>query len=135
MLDYSNLNYYAILAVTMVGFMLGGIWYSPLMFSRQWLAALGKTPKDIPPAATPFVITFIASFVTAHTMALFINSLGITTVVGGALLGLRVGVAFVAANMASDFAFCRWPARLFWIQGGFRVVLVVIMGIILAVWR
>lgn len=135
MLAYAGLNYIAILVVTLLGFVLGGIWYSPILFSRQWLAALGKTEKDIPPSAVPFIITLVASFLTAHTLALLINTLDITSLVDGVSLALRVGIAFVLANMASDFAFCRWPARLFWILGGYRLLLVVVMGIILTLWR
>lgn len=135
MLDYSGLNYIAILVVTLLGFVLGGLWYSPVLFGRGWLASLGKTEKDIAPSAVPFLITLVASFLTAHTLALFINTLGVSTLRGGISLSLYVGISFVLANMASDFAFCRWPARLFWIMGGFRLLLVVVMGVILVLWR
>jgi hypothetical protein len=135
MLDYSGLNYLAIIVVTLLGFVLGGLWYSPFLLGRSWLAALGKTEKDIPPSAIPFIITLAASFLTAHTLALFINTLAVTTIGGAVTLSLYVGISFVMANMASDFAFCRWPARLFWIMGLFRLILVLVMGIVLVLWR
>ena len=43
----SELNWLAILAATIAGFVIGGLWYGPL-FGNAWVAALGK--KDcIPP--------------------------------------------------------------------------------------
>jgi hypothetical protein len=59
----------------------------------------------------------------------------VQTPLDGAVLGLYIGVGFIAAAMASDYAFCRWPKELFFIQAGYRVVYSVIMGAILARWR
>jgi len=42
MLEFTGLNWLAILVATVAGFALGGIWYGPL-FGDTWLAALGKT--------------------------------------------------------------------------------------------
>jgi hypothetical protein len=133
--DFSGLNWLAILVATIAGFMLGGLWYGPL-FGKAWLRAIGKREEDLGSAAIPLTLSFFTAFVTALLMALLINAIGgIKTVVDGALLGLYVGVGFIAAAMASDYAFCRWPKRLFLIQAGYRVIYSIIMGAILAVWR
>lgn len=76
MLELTGLNWLAILVATLVGFALGGIWYGPI-FGDAWLAALGKTADQIQPSATPFVISFFTSLVTAVVLAMFISALNI----------------------------------------------------------
>jgi hypothetical protein len=132
--DFYGLNWLAILAATIAGFVLGGIWYGPL-FGKAWLRAIGKHEEDLGSAAIPLTLSFFTAFATALLMALLINALLVKTVLDGALLGLYIGIGFIAAAMASDYAFCRWPTQLFFIQAGYRVAYAIIMGAILAGWR
>ncbi len=134
MLELTGLNWLAILVATLVGFALGGIWYGPI-FGDAWLAALGKTADQIQPSATPFVISFFTSLVTAIVLAMFISALNISTLGGGVTIGLLVGIGFIATAMASDSAFGDTGLKLWLIQSGYRVLYSVLMGAILAVWR
>lgn len=134
MLEISGLNWLAILVATVAGFVIGGIWYGPV-FGDAWLSALGKTADEIQPSPTPFIISFITALITAIVLAVFINALDISTLGGGIVIGLLVGVGFIATAMASDSAFCGWGVNLWLIQSGYRVLYSVAMGAILAVWR
>ena len=134
MLDFAGLNWWAILAATVMAFAIGGLWYGPL-FLKAWMKALGKTEDELPPAAAPFIISFFAALITSIVLAALINTLGITTLTGGLTIGLLTGVGFIAASMASDIAFCRWGVPLFLIQSGYRVTYSIAMGGVLAVWQ
>ncbi len=134
MLEFTGLNWLAILVATVAGFALGGIWYGPL-FGDAWLAALGKTADQIQPSPTPFIISFFTALITAVVLALFINALDISTLGGGVVIGLLVGIGFIATAMASDSAFGDTGLNLWLIQSGYRVLYSVLMGAILAVWR
>ena len=134
MLEISGLNWLAILVATVAGFVIGGIWYGPL-FGNAWMSALGKSPDDIQPSPTPFVISFFTALITAIVLAVLINVLGISTLGGGVMIGLLIGVGFIATAMASDSAFCGWGVKLWLIQSGYRVLYSVVMGAILAAWR
>ncbi len=72
---------------------------------------------------------------TSIVLAGILNVMAAPDLVDGLVLGLLVGVGFIAAGMASDYAFCGWPRPLFFIQAGYRVTYSVVMGVILAVWR
>ena len=133
MLDFADLNWWAILVATAVAFVLGGIWYGPV-FGKAWLAALGKGAEDLEPSPTPFVISFFTALLTCIVLAALLKGLAIGTLGGGLALGALVGIGFIATAMASDSAFCRWGMRLFLIQSGYRVVYSIVMGGILAVW-
>ena len=128
------INWWAVLAATVLAFVLGGIWYGPV-FGKAWMAALGKTEEDIEPSPRPFVISFFTALVTAIVLAWLIKSLGIYAWPEGALLGLVTGIGFIATAMASDSAFCGWSLKLFLIQSGYRVLYSILMGALLAGWQ
>ncbi len=134
MLDFSGLNWLAILAATVAGFLIGGVWYGPL-FGKAWLRAIGKTEEELGGAAGPMILSFFTAAATSIVLAGILNIMVDPDLVDGIVLGLLVGVGFIAAGMASDYAFCGWPRPLFFIQAGYRVTYSVVMGIILAAWR
>lgn len=130
MIDLMALNWLAILIATVAAFVLGGLWYGPV-FGQAWMAALGKTEDDIEPTPMPFVISFFTAALTCIVVAALMQTLGIVTVLGGAVFGLVVGIGFIATAMASDTAFCGWGLRLFLIQAGYRVAYSILMGAII----
>ncbi|MCZ6888698.1 MAG: DUF1761 domain-containing protein [Gammaproteobacteria bacterium] len=134
MIDFSGLNWIAILVSTGAAFALGGIWYGPA-FGSAWMAELGKTEEELQPSPRPFIISFFSALLTCVLLAAIIKGFALTTLVDGIIIGFICGIGFIAASMASDAAFCGWGIRLFLIQAGYRVVYTVIMGMILAVWQ
>ena len=64
------INYLAVLVAAVVGFGIGGPWYS--FFSRPWLAAIGKTEAEVKRgnAAIAYGGAFAASLMTAYALAL-----------------------------------------------------------------
>ena len=135
MLSFDGLNLWAVLTATVVAFVLGGLWYGPL-FGRAWLAAVGKTEEDLKGgSSTPFVLSFFTAGATSLLLAMLIGALGVESLADGATLGLFCGLGFIAASMASDYAFCGWGSKLWVIQAGYRVVYSVLMGAILGAWR
>ena len=133
-MDLGMINWWAVLVSTALAFVLGGLWYGPV-FGQAWMDALGKTEDELQPSPTPFIISFFTALLTAITLAWLVYALEVTTWLGGAALGLAMGIGFIATAMASDSAFCGWGVRLFTIQAGYRVVYSVIMGIVLGMWQ
>lgn len=133
MLDFGGLNWWAILAATVVAFVIGGLWYGPL-FGKAWMDALGKTEEDIEPSPMPFIVSFVTALITSVVLAALIQTLGIQSVSSGLILGGLMGFGFIATAMASDSAFCGWSINLFLIQSGYRVLYSVVMGGILTYW-
>ena len=44
-MSFAGMNYWAILAAAVAGFLFGGAWYG--LLSKQWLASIDKTTEDI----------------------------------------------------------------------------------------
>ena len=43
----AEVNWLAVLAATVGSFVLGGLWYSPLLFAKPWQAAAGLTDEQL----------------------------------------------------------------------------------------
>ena len=133
MLDFVDLNWWAIIVATAVAFALGGLWYGPL-FGKAWLIAIGKTEDDIKPSAEPFVVSAVAALATCVVVAALMRMLDMTGLVSGLAFGFFTGMGFIATAMASDTAFCGWGWKLWAIQAGYRVSYSVLMGGIIGIW-
>jgi hypothetical protein len=134
-----QVNIPAVLVSAVAAFALGALWYSPVLFAKQWMKAQGHTPEKLEAMkkgmARAYGVSFICLLVMAAAMALLIGRLGIGSVLGGIKLGVLCWVGFAAtvgltANMYSDK-----PLSAYLIDAGYQLVYMVIMGIILALWR
>jgi hypothetical protein len=132
----SELNWISILIATVVGFLLGGLWFSPLLFSNKWRAAMGQVKEETGGSMGPaLALSFVVTFATATGLALLLDLMPLTTTLGALRLGLTVGIVFYALNTASDFAFTGWPRTVYWIQASYHVLQIAIMSLIVAYWR
>ncbi len=96
MLDFTGLNWWAILVATATAFILGFFWYGPV-FGKAWVAALGKTEDEIQPSPTPFIVSVVAALVICIVVAALLKGLGMSGGVDGAVLGLVTGIGFIGA--------------------------------------
>lgn len=130
-----EINYLAVLVAALSGFAVGAVWYGPL-FGRQWLLVSGV--KDTPEGwSFPGVygITLLLSVVAAGILAIVIHRFDATSWMDGARLGFLIWLGFIATVRFTEGLFNRTNMRLVAIDAGYRLVWVVLMGIIIAAWR
>ena len=130
-----HLNYWAILVAAVSAFLVGGLWYSPIMFEALWKKA-NRFGANEPPPATPkiFIISFILSLVMAINLAMFLNDPK-TTAAWGATAGFLAGFGWVTMGIGIVSLFERRPWSYVIVNGGYLTVALVIMGAILGAWR
>ena len=132
---FDGINWLAVLVSAVAAFMLGGVWFSPVLFARQWMEALGKTKEEAGMPGPSMALSFVVTLVMALALAMIVTRLPHLTMGGAIRLGLAIGAGIVAAGMASDYAFTGWPRKLYFIQASYHVLMVVIMAVILHAWR
>ena len=132
-------NYLAIVVAAAVAFLIGGLWYSPLLFATQWIAAHGFTPEQIAEmkagAPKAYGISFVAQIVMAAVLSLILNHLGAHDWKSGALWAAHIWLGFAATIglMANLYGGKKFAVYL--IDTGYQLVYLVVMGAILGAWH
>ena len=130
-----NLNVWAILTAALSAFLIGGLWYSPLLFGRLWKKANDFAADQPPPAtAKVFGFSFILTLVMAVNLAMFLND-SKTTMAWGATAGFLAGFGWVAMGIGVVALFERRSWSYVIVNGGYLTVALVLMGAIIGVWR
>lgn len=134
-MNMTTLNPWAILVAAVSAFILGGLWYSPMLLGVLWKRANGFGPNE-PPQPTPktFAITFVLSLVMSFNLAMFLNDPK-TTMAWGAMAGFLAGFGWVAMGIAIVALFEHRPWSYVVVNGGYLTVALVVMGAILGAWR
>lgn len=130
-----QIHYPAVLAAAALGFVIGGLWYSPLGFVRAWLASAGISEAQARGASRPrvFALAALAQLVIAANLAAFIGpkaSLGF-----GLFAGLAAGLGWVAMSLGVVYLFEQRPLRLWLINAGYQVLTYTVMGAVLGAWH
>lgn len=132
----AEINYWAVLVSAISGFAIGSVWYMPRVFGASWMAMLGKSETDIKAGFSTkmFAKTFVATLVMVYVLAHFVDYSGATTVGQGVTTGIWVWLGFVATTMFINALYENKPIRLWAINAGYQLAVLVVAGAILAVW-
>jgi hypothetical protein len=128
------LNIWAVLAAAVSAFVLGGVWYSPVLFGKAWQRANGSAADRPPAGAKIFAISFVLSLVMAFNLAMFLNDPK-TTLAWGAAAGFLAGFGWVGMGIGIVSLFERRPWSYVLVNGGYLTLALVWMGVILGGWR
>ncbi|MDJ0836406.1 MAG: DUF1761 domain-containing protein [Acidobacteriota bacterium] len=128
-----HINIWAVLVAAVSSFMLGGLWYSPVMFLKPWSKANGfdEMKQDGHPAKV-FGISFVLCLISAWVFAWWLGPNPELTV--ALQRGLIAGACFVAASFGVNYQFCNKPMTLWVIDGGYHTVQFTIFGLVLGLW-
>ena len=141
---YPPINWLAVLVAGIVIFVLGGLWYSPVLFAKPWIALQGRTEEqmraDAAAANMPlmYASVFICGLITALVMAMILSHVGDRMELNaphGAIVGFSCWLGFAATTSYGTSLFSMKPRRLWLIDSMYNLVSFVLAGIILAVWR
>jgi len=137
-----SLNWLAILVAAISTMVVGFLWYSPLLFAKAWMREMGYDPNDkarmeeMKKSAGPaYGGSFVASLVSAFTLALILHGLRAEDLHLGLMAGFHVWLGFVATVQFTGALFAKQSMRLFAINTGYQLVCYLVMGAILTVWR
>jgi len=131
-------DFLAIITAAVAAFIISGLWYSPLLFGRQWLALRGINAeafadKKMPAGTmiTEFARTLIIAFVLTH----FIVITGTTGVLGALSLAVWIWVGFYAMILVGSVIHDKVSWKLAAIHAGDGLVRIIVMTIIISIWK
>ena len=134
-MDISQLNYLAIFVAALSTFLIGGLWYSPLLFSKAWMQENGFTVEDLKGdnMARIFGGAFVLGFIMSFNLAAFLADS--SDLAWGITAGALAGIGWVATSMGVTYLFERKSFKLFLINAGYHAISFMIMGAIVGVWK
>ena len=131
-----SINHLAVIAAALSTFLLGGLWYSGILFGKAWQRESKLTDEDIKNAnmVKVFGLSFIFSLVMAYNLAFFLGDPSIGAKMG-AIYGLLTGLGWVAMGMFITGLFERKSLTYLLINGGYMSVSFTVMGLIIGAWK
>lgn len=130
-----EINWIAALVAGVAGFFVGGLWYSPVLFGKIWMAETGidpAAPGGYPPAVQ-FGVGAVLSIVAAVVFAFFLGPNPDLTFATG--IGALAGAAWVATSFWINGFFERKSWKLLAINSAYHTVQFTLFGLILGLWH
>jgi len=135
-----DINWWAVIAAVAVNMVVGAIWYSPLLFAKQWSKLTGRKMNEMGDGAKGYLLTTAGAFVQAYILAHFVVYTAYfypnySNIRVGVTTGLLLWVAFVAVTQGVNAVFAGTRKKLWAINTGYFLVVLLINGVLLASWR
>ncbi len=131
-----HLNHVSVFVAAAVNFLLGGLWYSPVLFARAWMNAVGFTEEDVKRGAgpMPYVWAFVTSLLTAYALGCVLSAVQAVTLGDGLLVGFMCAFGFtIPAGI--HYAFEARPLKLFFLNYGYSTAGILLMCVVLTMWK
>ena len=126
-----DVNWIGVLLCGVASLVLGGIWYSPMLFARKWQEAAGLSDEQAQGGSLPtiFGLTFLLSIAAAFVFAMFLGSE--MPLAASIAAGFAAGLFWVTASFGINYLFERRPLSLWLINGGYHTLQFTLFGLIL----
>ncbi len=144
-MDMQSINWWAILVAGISAFVIGGVWYSPALFGKAWMKDNNLSMDTIQKGnfAKIYGWAFLFTLVAAANLGMFLadtppectgNCAQKTDLSWGATAGFLAGI-WVFCFVAIHGLFEHKPWRLMFINGGYALAALTMMGAIIGLWR
>ena len=130
-----SINHVAVLVAALSDFVIGALWYSPLLLGAAWMRANNLTAEDLKkgnPAVT-YTVVFLLSLIISYNLAFFLRTPE-TDLAWGLTAGFLAGV-WAAAAMAIVALFEKRSVSYVLINAGYMLVAFSVKGLIIGAWR
>jgi len=133
-----EINYLAILVSAVASMVLGGAWYSKLLFGKMWMRLVNRTQDEIKSsggATKAYIIGFLVLLVVAYILAHFVSITATATAGDAIMLAFWIWLGFIGTITLNDVLYTKKPFKLWCLNNGYNFVSLAIMAVILALWQ
>ena len=126
-----DVNWIAVIVGALAGFMVGGIWYGPIM-GKKWMGAVGLSEEQIKEGnmaaiyGGAFLFSILASWTLAHTFATYQGLTPITKI----MTSFGVALGFIIPAIGTNYLFSQKKKSLFFIDAGYWILFYIAMGLV-----
>ncbi len=136
-------NFLAVVLSAVAALFIGFLWFGPV-FGKQWISVMGFTKEQMDAAMkkgmassylSMFVAALVMAFVLAHAIIFADSYLGMSGIAGGIVVACANWLGFVAPVFLGAVIWEGKPWKWWFLNAGYYLVDLVVMGIILSVWQ
>ncbi len=141
-MDFASINWLAVILCVVVDFVVGSIWYHRKVFYNTWSSAQKLPEPDTSGAGMARIwgLTAVAAIVIAVSMAFMVKAIGGAmpggvSLVNGLSVGFMLWLGFVATTYLTNNLFANRGIKVWAIEVGNWLVVLLLMGAILGLLR
>jgi hypothetical protein len=128
-LEFTTLNWVAVIAAALAGIAVGAIWYMPMVFGKRWSDAVGKEPVGFGNMTPTLMVgSLVMPLVMAYVLTLLIGGVGANSLVNGAIVGFLAWLGFSAMTALNAFVYDGRSSTWLMVTAGYSLVALVVMG-------
>ncbi|MDP3897862.1 MAG: DUF1761 domain-containing protein [Mesorhizobium sp.] len=130
-MDFSVINWLAVVLAAVLAWLFGAAWYMSL--GKPWMAAAKIDPTKMQRSAVPFIISFIAELLMATIVALLLGAVtgGEPSLVAGLIFGFVFWLGFVATTLTVNNRYEGFGWTLTLIDGAHWLGVLLIIGAVI----
>lgn len=140
-----DINLWAVLVCVVLSIIFGAIWYGPLLFGKKWMEIIGlkdmteEQKKQMQKSSMSlYLVQFLLSFMQIYFLAYYVNIFSWIDI-SGITNALMIWVAFIVPTIAGGVMWNNNPNKIKWsmfsIQAGYQLIVFVVSGYILCIWK
>jgi Protein of unknown function (DUF1761) len=134
-----SVNYLHVLVAAVVVFVLGWLWYSPLLFFKPWMRLRGQDPVAAMAGAKmpggKLVVEMARCLLLSYVIARFAALLAITGLMSAVHFGFMLWLGFPVIILAGSVLWENTPVGVAAIHAGDWLVKLLAIPIIVTLWR
>jgi len=101
----AGIDYWAVAIAALASFVIGGLWYSPVLFRRAWMESAGMTDAQLQSGKLGLIfgVSFVLQLIAPFVLAVFLAPAAIFEF--GIAAGFIVGTAWVSTAFGVVYLF------------------------------
>lgn len=137
MLEFSEVNYWAVIVVWIIYMLVGAFWYSTAGFAKQWTKHTGVDILKIPQDRATKIIGFVAisALLQSLTLAVILATMDVSSIAEGFSAGILLWLGFTAATTVGTTLYAKRSWRFLWLNSSYFLVVMTIGALIFTVWQ
>jgi hypothetical protein len=141
-MHFLGVNLLAVFVAAISTMVIGFLWYSPMLFAKPWMIAMGMDPNDKAKieamqkdAGKLYGTAFVGFLITAFVLGKLFVRLEVADLPRAMMFSFAIWLAFVSMVQLTNTLFGSKPVKLWMIDTGYQLACYLGMGAILAMWR
>ena len=114
-----NMNWTATIVGAIAAFLVGWVWYSPMLFQKGWLEGVGVSPDDSSSMMHAMLAQAVGTFLLAWVI-------GVTATTNSLALAILIALT-IATIIKANGLFCKKSHYAIMVESGFILVMVAVM--------